>query len=333
MVAYNLRRVKGAGVLFVLLLNLLVFSYNESALGNLVNLVVQKNSQDYTDDSSGLLATQPWMLTLITATLSDFIPKLLYPLAGWLADAKLGRYKVMRYSLWVMWIGSVLLILTSILNYVLWMTEAVSEKSIVHYTLPISIIIYSINIIGLAGYHVNVIPFGIDQMEGPSGEQIASFIHWYYWTRNFNFGVIAQFAFESGLSCNDNKKYQRQYSMYLLLFQSAFLTAALSLEFLFSSKLHKDAKIHDSIKKVTAISAFVFKHGQPVGQRRAHTFTYDAPPVRSDFAKQSYGGPFEDDEVEDVMSFWRIALFLLAGQVGAFLIETVSLKHSYFFYQ
>ena len=54
---------------------------------------------------------------------------------------------------------------------------------------------------------------------------------------------------------------------------------------------------------------------------------YDTPPARSDFAKQSYGGPFEDDDVEDVMSFWRIALFLLAGQVGAFLMESVSFRY------
>ena len=231
MVAYNLRRVKGTGVFFVLLLNLLVFSYNESALGNLVNLVVQENSYDYTDDNSGLFAPQPWMLTLITATLSDFIPKLLYPLAGWLADAKWGRYKVMRYSLWVMWIGSVLLILSSIFKYVLLMTGAADKISIVHYTLPLSIAIYSINIVGLAGYHVNIIPFGIDQMEGPSGEQIASLIHWYFWTRNFNFGVIAQVAFESSLSCRDagetENRRQYNYNMYLLLLQSTFLAAAL----------------------------------------------------------------------------------------------------------
>ena len=103
-----------------------------------------------------------------------------------------------------------------------------------------------------------------------------------------------------------------------------FLTAALCLDFLFSSKLFKDVKIHDPVKKVTKISAFISKHKHPVGQRQAHTYTYDTPPARSDFAKVTYGGPFEDDAVEEVVSFWRIVLFLLVLHFAAFVVQSVS---------
>ena len=338
--AYKLRRLKGAGVLFVLLWNLLLFSYHQSAVSNLVNLIATSSPGE-----ANLLAAkngftpQPWQLTLILAALSDFLPKLFYPFAGWLADAKLGRYKVMRYSLWVMWIGSILLIFTSILNYVLWnITEGVTNKDIPIYTMPVYIMVYIINALGIAGYHVNIIPFGIDQMEGPSGEQIASFVHWYYWTRNFNFGVILQFimqiiwSLQNDIDTNDTLDYddarnfepRQRYDLYILLTQMFFLTAAVSLDFLFSSKLFKDAKIHNPVKKVKNISAFIFKHGQAVGRRSAYTFTYDTLPARSDFAKKSYGGPFEDDAVEDVSSFWRMVLFLLPVGFGVFLIQTVS---------
>ena len=312
---YKFRRLKGSGVLFVLLWNLLLFSYHQSALGNLVNLVARMSRH----------ATKPWQLAVISAALADILPKLFYPLAGWLADAKLGRYKVMRYSLWMMWMGSLMLILTSIINYSLLIPDSVDNNNIPKYTIAVHVVVYIINALGIAGYHVNVIPFGIDQMEGPSGEQIASFIHWYYWTRNFNFGVIVQFAIQIKWPyCDSLPEHYQRLDLIILIIQMVFLTAALCLDFLFSSKLFKDVKIHDPVKKVTKISAFILKHDQPVGRRMAHTYTYDTPPARSDFAKRTYGGPFEDDEVEEVVSFWRMVLFLLSIEFAAFLIQTVS---------
>ena len=38
------------------------------------------------------------------------------PIAGWLADVYLGRYKVICWSIWIMWIASVLLVASSILS-------------------------------------------------------------------------------------------------------------------------------------------------------------------------------------------------------------------------
>lgn len=322
--AYHVRLVKDSGALFVLLWNLLVFSYQKNALTNIINIVTQNRHT---------IHLQPWQHTLASAVLLDFLPKLLYPLAGWLADAKLGRYKVMRYSLWIMWVGSVLLMLASILRYVLWLADPVDNHSIIKYTMPISALIYIFNAVGIAGYHVNFIPFGMDQMEGASGEQIAGFVHWYFWTMNFNIGMVVRFAMQSlTFYCDkDNKspvdfsENRQRFDLYILLIQMTFLTAAICLDFLFSSKLHKDAKIHNPVKKVKEISAFILKHGRAVGHRKAYTFTYDTPPSRSDFAKQSYGGPFEDDAVEDVNAFWRLLVFLLAIGIGVFLMLSVSL--------
>ena len=319
---YRLRRVKGAGALFVLLWNLLLFSYHQSALGNLVTLVVQDKKYKVKDSFD-----DPWELAIWTSLLFDVVPKLLYPIAGWLADAKLGRYRVMRYSLWIICVGNILLIMASIVRYLL------LPKNVIEYMLPVFVLVYVINAVGIAGYHVNVIPFGIDQMEGASGEQITSFLHWYYWTRNINFGVFVQLAVQllPDYCIEEGGTFERQqrYELYVLLVQMLFLTATLCLDFLFSSKLHKDVKIHNPVKKVKDISTFILKHNRQVGYRKAYTYTYDTPPARSDFAKKSYGGPFEDDEVEEVTSFWRIVLFLMSVGFAVFLIQTVNYMHRY----
>ena len=342
MVSYNLRLVKGGGALFVLLWNLLLFSYQTSALGNLVDLVlaqkVLQRSSTAAHDDQELSSSDwrpvpdhperqlPWVRLVVSAMLSDCLPKLLYPLAGLLADAKLGRYKVMRYSLWIMWVGSFLLNLISIAKYLGFLLEPTKEDLFTSkYTIPLYGVIYLINALGTAGYHVNIIPFGIDQMEGASGEEIASFVHWYYWTRNFNFGIVVHFVLQYIIFQNSGTSAEslRRLELSILLVQMALVTAAVSLDFIFSSRLYKDVKIYDTVQKIKNITRFVCKHKHPVGRRMAYTFTYQEPPARSDFAKVSYGGPYKDDEVEEVVSFWRILVVLLAVGFGVLLIQTV----------
>ena len=308
-----MRRIKEAGPLFILLWNILVFSYQRTALNSLVISISRK-----------FTTVDPWVIALIAAIITDCLPQLLYPFAGWIADAKLGRYKVMRYSLWIMWAGSILLTLTFILRY----TLLIGEIYNISYTLPMLIVIYIINAVGISGFHVNVIPFGIDQMKDCSGEQMSAFVHWYFWTRNFNFGIIVQLVMQStSYYCSEGSlkiEHQQRYDLIILLIQITFLTAAVCLDCIFSDKLSKDPKIHNPVKKVINISGFILKNNQLVGHRKAHTFTYDTPPTRSDFAKQSYGGPYEDDEVEDVTAFWRIIVFSLVAGFGVFVVYTVS---------
>lgn len=310
--------------MFVLLWNLLIFSYQRTAFSSVVESAAKQIERRHGGENKHADA-DPWISAVLTAVLTDVLPKLLYPLAGLLADAKLGRYRVMKYSVLLMWGGALLLTVVSILRYKL-------QFRYENVFFPLLVIIYFTNVLGTAGYHSNVIPFGIDQMPGCSGEQISGFIHWYYWTRNCNFGLIFQFTLQSlHMYCNkaarkgEFRETREQLNLYILLVHITFLTAAVCLDFLFSSssKLDKDPKIHNPIKKLKDISTFIVKHKHPVGHRKAITFTYQAPPVRSDFAKQLYGGPFEDDEVEGVTAFWRILSFLLAAGFGAYIMKSV----------
>ena len=41
-----------------------------------------------------------------------------------------------------------------------------------------------INAIGVAGITVNLILFGVDQVRVASSDQLSSYFHWYYWSRN-----------------------------------------------------------------------------------------------------------------------------------------------------
>ena len=310
---YKFRSPKGPGSFFILLLNLLVFNYQQNGIYNLIKFII--STERY-----------PWLSGFLHAVLLDVLPKLFYPFLGWLADAKLGRYKVMQRSLWIMWVAAVLLLTASTLLYsftsVYGFINGIQPLVVF---LPVMMIIYFVGAIGTAGFHVNVIPFGIDQMEDGSAKEICSFLHWYYWTRNVNFGIIIQFAISStSFYCHSNKVDQNAYDLVIALLQVTFITIAVCLDFLFSKNLNKDPKIHNPIQKVKEISTFIYRHNQPVGQRSAYTFTYDSPPARSDFAKKTYGGYFEEDDVEEVTSFWSIVLLMMTIGFGIFVLQSVS---------
>ena len=63
---------------------------------------------------------------------------------------------------------------------------------------------------------------------------------------------------------------------------------------------------------VWKVLRFAAKHGKPLGHRSAFTYSDDGKPSRLDFAKRIYGGPFETEVVEDVKTFLRIVVIMIA---------------------
>ena len=331
---YQVRQLKSRGALLVLLWNLLVFSHQSTVFNNLLRFF-------------GL--NEPWEKVLAAIFLQQVLPNLLYPVAGWIADAKVGRYKVIRFSLFLMWLSSVFLLLIALLKYSLVYSPDMIKDSVDHryknlrvWTLLLAALVYLLNSVGIAGFHTNIIPFGLDQMEDGSTEQHSAFIHWYYWTRKLSFGVLIWLIVHasSGYCSREFKfgpNYQHKPEYYQLefffrlefvplFFDCAFLSAALCIDFLFSRKyLNKDPKTHYPIRRIWRISNFIRENKQLVGRRKAITFTYDTPPSRWDFAKRLYGGPFDEDDVEDVHTFWRILGFIFSvGLCGVFIIRQVN---------
>ena len=90
-VTYQMRKVKNKGTILVLVWSFLV----SSLLNYLINTVLL-SYHDLVINS---------VLTIIAVML---------PVAGWLADVQFGRYKVIRCTIWTMWISSMLLAMSNI---------------------------------------------------------------------------------------------------------------------------------------------------------------------------------------------------------------------------
>ena len=96
------------------------------------------------------------------------------PIAGWLSDIYFGRYKVICFSMCILWIAVMLATMSSVVAQLIDNYKYIS--SYVYGTLIITAAI------GIGGFQANLILFGIDQLHDASTNEITSFLTWYVWT-------------------------------------------------------------------------------------------------------------------------------------------------------
>ena len=76
--------------------------------------------------------------------------------------------------MWIMWVGSMLATLSSVVAQLVDSYASVNEK--------VTAAILVLQTIGFAGYQANICQFGIDQLPDASTNDIKSFIIWFIWT-------------------------------------------------------------------------------------------------------------------------------------------------------
>jgi peptide/histidine transporter 3/4 len=312
------RWINNKGAFMVLAWNMLVFSYQHQALESILKLIPHHYEW------------HPWLKMSTHIALDHSLPLLLYPLAGWLADTKLGRYRVMKGSIWIMWGASICLLLTHIVQYTFIYVLLHNKKNVYFRSLPFAIVLYIANAIGLAGFQANIIPFGIDQIEDGSAGQCSSFVHWYYWTRNFSLGLVLRYIlFSVVFHCESTQPEQMEkLNLVALLFEISLLNLALLLDVWFFKVLVIEPKAWNPLKTVFNVSRFIVRHKQPVGPRSALTYERGYY-SRSDLATLPYGGPFEVEDVADVKTFWRMIVFLVFVASAVIPIYTVNFVMTY----
>ena len=149
-ISYRMRKLKAKGAILVLIWSSMIMNVFYCLLNSLL--------VSYHDSISTSV------MTIIAVTL---------PVAGWLADVRFGRYRVIHCSIRTMWISSVLL------------TVAHVVFSFIEYSLMLKILTILLAVIlafGLGGFQAIVIQFGVDQLNDASTIEITSFVAWYTWT-------------------------------------------------------------------------------------------------------------------------------------------------------
>ena len=222
------------------------------------------------------------------------------PVIGWLADVRLGRHKVIQWSMWIMWAGFILATASSVV------AQLVDSYNLIHE--KISSVLVIVAAVGFGGYQANVIQFGIDQLHDASTDEITSFICWYVWT-SFSGGAVVPLI----IMCA-----HKDYQILTDLAVCICLSIALGISLLAKKHLIKEPLTQNPFKLVYNVLKYAIKTKHP-RCRSAFTYCEDELPSRIDFGKSKYGGPFTTEQVEDVKTFLRLILVIfLASPMPSF---------------
>ena len=230
---------------------------------------------------------------------------LFYPLAGFLADVCCGRYRVIVISVGLLWLSTILLTISLGLGYA-YLYDAINVFAALG-----GIFIF----LGVSGYRSNIIQFGFDQLLEVPSCYLGMFVHWYLWSDSLG-NVLVQV------------KVTLQTCSHVHIFNATVgkvLHASLMVCFpIFTSFLivicilHKRQFFHTEVarynpyKLILKVFVFACKNKHPVRRPSAFVYCDNRRATRMDFAKERFGGPFDNSDVEDVKTFGRVLCVLLS---------------------
>ena len=250
---------------------------------------------------------------------------LMFPIAGALGDIRFGRYRAVVGSMLLMTVG---LLAFSALGICL--PERYLHLNIENISTPVYFVAvaYLVVYVGFAGYQANVLQFAVNQLQDATSDEVGTMIRWYFWVT-----IFAQKASELFLyalyTCNVD---------HLGIFMggcglgvSVCMVVTLLVMFVLKCKrrIRVEPESHNPYRMVCSVLNFARKHKHPL---RPGSLLYwdDKAASRLDFAKQMYGGPFSSEEVEDVKTFFRLLLVIVA--MGAYFFINVSSESSLYLY-
>ena len=229
---------------------------------------------------------------------------ILYPLMGWLADAKIGRYKAIIYSIFSIFIASILMSIGYLIH--IYNEGHYHSLKIIFITiLGVSIIF---NVAGFACFDANIIPFLTDQVQGASGEMLSALIHWHFWLSSLSEAINVIMSYTSSVLRSQNLVLTTLV-IHSLLFSIVLITSAWYKDWLDSSP-----QITNPFKLIFKVLNYARKNKYPKN-RSALTYWEEDYPSRLNLGKEKYGGPFLEEEVEDVKTTIRLlpVVFLSTG--------------------
>ena len=206
----------------------------------------------------------------------------LYIFLGLLTDVCIGRYRAIMIGIIVCFISWIITGTAFALNYygfILWIVPAIFQ-----YT-------------GYVSFLTNVIQYNIDQLIGASANELSTIIYW-------NIAAVpVGFIFSDWL-------WLLNYELCNVITTGVALSLILVSHSLFKHKLENVSLIKNPIKLIVRVLCYARKHKYPEN-RSALTYWEEEAPSRLDLGKDKYGGPFTEEEVEDVKTFFRILPLLI----------------------
>ena len=227
---------------------------------------------------------------------------LIYLVSGYFGDSLISRYRLILVGSYIAFLLLIPIIIIS---------TFLSSYKYIQYLL---LVLHTLSTINIAIVRVNLLPFNIDQLIGSSSGELTAIIHWH------NLGPIV---------ANAIVDIKQNNSMTLLFVVSIMCaTAVLVSHSLFNHYLDTTpVNTVNPVKLIVRVLCYARKHKYPEN-RSALTYWEEEAPSRLDLGKDKYGGPFTEEEVEDVKTALRLIPLVIVCTVASGLLyeHTTGLK-------
>ena len=268
----------------------------------------------YLKNGSNEQSTQSKVGPLSIMCVLLMIESVMLPVGGWLADVYLGRYKVIRASIWGMW--AAVLVITAGSTLLSAYQDILTVRIVVVY------IAYPVALLTLAilksCFTANILAFLLDNLHSESSTTLQKYIYLHVWTYLVGAATLVTF-----LPCISSRLLISP-QLVQQLTMAVSMTVAVCVDICCRQYLNTAFQTKNPIKLVGNVLSYALKNKYP-RCRSAFTYCEDTIPSRIDLAMTKYGGPFREEEVNDVKTLGRILLL-----VPPFAFGCISLKSIFF---
>ena len=216
-----------------------------------------------------------------------------FPIYGLLADVKIGRHRTIIIGIVFCFLSMIFVGCGYVMNsfypssVILWTTYGIA---------------YVLEGAGYCSFKANIVQYNIDQIVGASSREISALIYWHFVSVPVVFTL-----FELGRCLIDQKYFP---TITFILAEVAISFVLVSHSF-FKHKLENITLIKNPIRLIISVLCYARKHKYPEN-RSALTYWEEEAPSRLDLGKDKYGGPFTEEEVEDVKTVFRMLPLFIA---------------------
>ena len=243
---------------------------------------------------------------------------LLMPVVGWLGDSWIGRYRVIISGSLLSIVAHWIILIAFIVLQFNW--TPIPALVVLCIAMPVSII-------GTGSIMITMVPFTIDQMIGASGEGISAAVQWIVW--GYSITTLTKQLLQCMPVVSSTQELIDIQAALFLAIVIFCLSLILITDCLYHHKLEVHFKPCSPLKTAFRVLNYSCKTKYPE-RRSALTYIDEEEPSRLDYGKQKFGGPFSEEEVEDVKTILRMLVFYVIVLIGILLFDdTKSLIHAH----
>ena len=311
---YRIRPINSKAAIFLLVMNFLLFLTFPAQIKNIYLAFLGGNKY------VGSLFT---ILLVTTYAVVTFI-QLLYILLSCISDTCCGRFMAIKCGLAATCFGMLTYMITTIIMIIVIVVPTLLPGVILIIAGIVTLVAMLVTTVGILMFYVNVLQVTVQHLQKGSSEEVSAYIHWLVWTEALGLAIYSMLVnvasscgegttgtvlivmlclqlvvfLVSGISwCCFSKKIQSYFPN--IPTQSPYTVVYLVVKYAFTRR--RPRTWESSAEQEMSMTSFIPGNEAPVQASS-----------RLDYSKDIYGGPFTNQQVEDVKSCGRIFMVVLS---------------------